>query len=107
MLFFILECFTNLSNLFSVTCETEDKKFGVDETLRYEKNSALEPANSMDVVFVVEERLCNRDMAKQLKSLITRMENLLGTNFVLFLIFMVQYLDSEEYYYLYSGQYFS
>lgn len=64
-----------------VKCQTDERELlGYDDTLRYDKigfDNTLEPRDSMDVVFVVEESTCNRDISRQLKGVIPKLEEML------------------------------
>ena len=57
-------------------CEAHDNSlYQSGETLKYTRESSTQPLqSSMDVVFVVEERYCNRDVANKLKDIVYEME---------------------------------
>ena len=57
-------------------CEAHDNSvYQSGETLKYTRQSGTQSLqSSMDVVFVVEERQCNRDIASKLKEFVYQME---------------------------------
>ncbi|XP_053394173.1 apolipophorins-like [Mercenaria mercenaria] len=58
-----------------VKCQTHDsQEYNSEESVRYEQATTKQLQNSMDVVFVVEERQCNRDITAKLKNVIYRLE---------------------------------